>query len=380
MKKLLAILLALMMVFVCTAALAAAPTEGGDAGNTKDGKTGGASTGTAYVPGTGADEGKDTVGSPRIQAALNNGGSITINKVYALTILDGAKLPETDIKFTPTLKSITDSTVTVANMAQKPVSITFTPDKETVLNTSESSYTNSQPITIQFPEYPEVGVYTYEVVESGTAFAGVTYSDPITMKVTVIRIKGELKIAGIAFRVGEATTKLQEITNKYEAGTLEVKKLVTGNMGELDRDFTIKVTFTSSKKVNSTIGVTVSGTGAITEGVTNNTIPAGWETSKEVTFTLRANDTITFTNVPAGVAYEISETDYTKAPYSYDEAKYIKGNGTITAGVKTEASVTNNKDVVVDTGVTLDSAVYMLIMALALAGFVVLKIRRREDY
>lgn len=380
MKKFIALLLALMMVFVCSAALATDPGDGGDTGDTNDGETSGAGAATAYVPGTGEDQGQDTVGSPRIGAALDNGGTITIDKVYALTILDGAKLPETDITFTPTLKSITDSTVSVTSMADKPVSITFEPDKETALDATKDSYTNSKPITIRFPEYPEVGVYTYEVVESGTAFAGVTYSDKITMKVTVIRIEGELKIAGIAFRVGESGTKLQEITNKYEAGTLEVTKLVTGNMGELDRDFEIKVTFTSSKKVNSTIGAAVTGNGAITKGATNNTIPAGWEGSKEVTFTLRANDTITFTNVPAGVAYEISETDYTAAPYKYDAAKYTKGSGTITAGEKTEASVTNNKDVVVDTGVTLDSAVYMLIMALALAGFVALKVRRREDY
>ena len=45
-----------------------------------------------------------------------------------------------------------------------------------------------------------------------------------------------------------------------------------------------------------------------------------------------------------------------------------------------EKGVVDCKTIVIDTGVALDSAVYMLIMALAVAGFVALKIRRREDY
>ncbi len=354
MKKLLAILLALVLVLVNVAALAEAP---------------------AYKPGTGADEGKDTVGSPRLSEPLANGGTITIGKSYTLQILEGAKLPVTDIAFAAELKSITNSTVTVDDMKGKDISFAFTnPTAET--NLSGDTYSAGN-ITITFPTYPEVGVYEYTLTESGSNYAGLTYSDPITLKVTVVRLEGVLKIAGIAFRTD--TEKLSEITNAYEAGTLEVKKTVTGNMGDRNKPFTIKVTFETdgTATVNSTIGIALTGTAAVTtEGITDS-IPAAKWTSKDVEFTLKHDDTITFTNVPAGVKYTITETDYTGE--GYDTASIDKPTGTM-AHDKIAANVTNNKDMPIDTGIATETAAYVMILALALIGAAMLILRKREDY
>lgn len=392
MKKLLAILLALMMVMVSAFALAAGmdPADDpntGDENQELDGDnnddnpviTPSGNSGGSYQPGTGEDKGEDDVGNPRVGSTLANGGSITIGKSYTLQILEGAKVPGNSISFAATLGSVTDSTVTVADMSGKDPTFIYTAPAETAVTGNSYAAGN---ITIQFPTYPEVGVYTYTVEETGGAYAGVTYSDDITMKVTVIRVENELKIAGIAFRT--ETEKLGEITNDYEAGTLEVTKTVTGNMGDQNKDFEITVTFTApeGKKVNSTIGIATSDNAAVTkidgEASTATSIaPWGDATSKTVTFTLKHTDTITFTNVPAGVGYSVEETSYTSE--GYDAADYENQSGTM-AHALVSATVTNNKDMTIDTGVTLESGAYMLIMALALAGFVMLKVRRREEY
>lgn len=376
MKKLFAILLALMLVMVSAFALA-------EDGKDKPATKGDTAASTPYEPGTGADVGQDTEGSPRIQAALDNGGTITIGKIYNVDeVLEGAKVPGNSITFTPVLDSITDSTVTKDQFTELPQFSYAAPNEAAV--TAGTAYEAGN-ITIKFPTYPEVGIYTYKVTETGGAYAGVTYSDVITMKVTVVRLEGQLKIAGIAFRTGTSNTKLSAIENKYEAGTLEVKKTVTGNMGDQNKPFEITVTFTApeGKSVNSTIGIAVTGSATVTkvdkvESSATSIAPWGTNaTTKEVTFTLKHNDTITFTNVPAGVQYEVTETSY--ASEDYDAANITSGSGTM-AHTKVSAEVVNNKNVPIDTGVALETSAYVLIMALALAGFVMMVIRRREEY
>ena len=92
--------------------------------------------------------------------------------------------------------------------------------------------------------------------------------------------------------------------------------------------------------------------------------------------TLGHKDSLTFSNIPAGTTYEVTET----LKDGYEESDDTsKADGKIDGGDKDELIVTNTRDVLIDTGVALDSAVYMMIMALALAGFVALKIRRREE-
>ncbi len=395
MKKILAILLALMLVLVNVAALADA---------------------TLYEPGTGKDEGTDTVGNPRVMAALANGGSISLAKVYEVTGQDGAKIPKTDITFTAELEDITDSTVDTMEAVP---TFSYTPSAETAVtfaaaggesadegegegegedegedegegegegeaaaSSLTATYTDANLITITFPTYPEVGVYHYTVKETGTAYAGVTYSKDLIMKVTVIRQDGELKIAGVALRETETGEKLGEITNEYKAGTLIVKKTVSGNMGSQDEDFTIEVTFSapSGKTVNSTIGIAVSdstvtsitGQEAITAVETGE---AGWTGSKTVKVTVKHNSTITFTNVPYDVTYKVEETE--KNGYT--------ATGEVTAATamgtsETTVTVNNEKNIIIDTGIALDSGVYMLIMALTLVGVAVLALRRREEY
>ena len=48
--------------------------------------------------------------------------------------------------------------------------------------------------------------------------------------------------------------------------------------------------------------------------------------------------------------------------------------------MKSSASFTNDRTMTIDTGVTLETTAYMLIMALTMAGFAMMVIRRRKEY
>ena len=43
-------------------------------------------------------------------------------------------------------------------------------------------------------------------------------------------------------------------------------------------------------------------------------------------------------------------------------------------------TITNTKDIIPDTGITLETLPYVLLMALAMMGLVALKLRKREEY
>ena len=348
MKKLLAILLALMMVLVSVAALA-------DENDSKKEDT---------TPVVSVDATKvNTAGVPTEKA------DVTIRKV----ITPGRETdthPALTLKFTVGTGIGTLSTVTTAPAVEIP-------------DLSIAEGAGSADLTIKLPSYSAVGVYTYPITEEATNIAGMTEAQNLELKITVIQNGENLQVAGIALR--QDNVKVDKITNLYKAGTLTVTKTVAGNMGDRTKAFPITITLTAptGKTVASTV------TYAIGEGTASNATfnEDGVATIK---VNLKHGETVTINNIPEGVTYTAVEDTTIKHLTAADEeqtnanAYLVEGEVTnatsITANVVTAKTIKNTKTIDVDTGVTLDSTVYMLIMALALAGIVVLKIRRREDY
>lgn len=232
---------------------------------------------------------------------------------------------------------------------------------------------DKQTVTIQLPEYTAVGIYTYTFTEIDGGTAGVTYRDnAITLKVTVIEQNGKVRVAAVHTENPVSTTggKTSTFDNTYSAGSLEVKKNVTGNMGDHEKEFTVKVTFTAPT------GDTVKEAISYTDGTENKTIAANWTDGKaEATITLKHDETVTFTNIPYGVTYEVAENDYTGDGYDaavYDDNK----TGTIGAS-SVSTTITNNKGASVDTGITMDSMPYILLLAVAFVGLFVFFSKKR---
>lgn len=242
-----------------------------------------------------------------------------------------------------------------------------------------------KPMTITLPpvdEFPSVGIYTYTIQPQAGTTAGVTYyAENIRLIITVIEAEdGQRRIAAIHTESGEPgdTEKSNDIEYTYSAGSLEVKKLVTGNLGDRDKEFNVTVTFTApaDKEVKSVI--------SYTDGTAQTIATSAWKEKDgskqaEVTIALKHDETVTFTNIPYDVTYEVVEADYTsEANGKYDAAKYDFTDTAKKIDSATDTvTITNNKGTGVDTGVVLDSLPYILLIAVAMVGVVAFTAKKR---
>ena len=243
--------------------------------------------------------------------------------------------------------------------------------------------TTQKTATIKLPTYTRVGVYEYKITQNtpGTPISGITYyGNPIHLKVTVIE-DDERKIRVAAVRCGsedDTGAKTDVINNSYESGSLEISKTVTGNMGDQSQYFDVKVTLTAPAGTAPSTDAKVTISDSSAEGQITE-ISYGTEAILKI----KHNETITLGNIAAGTTYTVEEADYTGDGIGegYDEATYIwsdEEDKTVSAGDEDTVQITNNKGIPVDTGISLDNAPYLLLLALALVGGVLLLLRRRN--
>lgn len=297
--------------------------------------------------------------------------TVTLTKEYKLTNAGTTSPAETFTFSALTCTSVTDAAdgVTTGNAPVPTIaSVAYAAGEA-------GSETARKNITITLPTYTSVGIYTYTFTETDGGTAGVTYrSDAITLVVTVIEQGGKVRVAAVHTE-GEGKGKSGEFNNEYSAGSLSVKKTVTGIMGDQQKEFTVKVTFTAPADDTVREAITY------VDGTETKTIAAGdgWTGSKEVEITLKHDETVTFTNIPYGVTYTVVEDDYTnEADGGYDEASYAFDDENKKIDSASEnVTITNNKDGEIDTGITMDSMPYILLLAVTCMGLFVFVSKKR---
>lgn len=339
----------------------------------------GATAAFATVPGT---------------TAIGNGGTFTISKTLSANET-GMTVPSDTVSFH----------IEAENDAAKGVTTLPT------IATSTSVTGGTGEVSIKLPDYPKVGEYVYAITENEGNVAGVNYSTA-TYKMHVFVVNSDennTQGSELQCRVrfdkiengGTTGSKITSIENTYDAGTLTVTKKVTGSMGDRSQEFSFNVTFTAPANKVLKSEVTVAGTAENISAGTGCSYANGKITFAEsaseatVSFTLTDSDSITFTNVPNGVTYTVSETkfgDYT-TKIGLDTAtatdvaaveNKITATGTFSASTeKNTLSVNyiNNNGAPVDTGVILDNAPYIALLAIVAIGGValVLNKRRRDE-
>lgn len=226
--------------------------------------------------------------------------------------------------------------------------------------------------SVTLPAYSHVGIFTYTISQTIGDTAGVTYDDTtVYLKVTAIEQDGIVRV--IATYYGEnPANKGAMFMNEYSAAPITIGKTVTGNMGEQNRYFAVKVTLTNPEGKTSPESYAVTAGTSYPEQITE--IIAG----QENTIYLKHGETLTIENVPYDVTYTVVEDDYTAAPYSYDAPVYTGSdvednvvNGILDASDE-NVMITNNKGTDVDTGVSINSIPYVITAILALGGAVAL--------
>lgn len=319
-------------------------------------------------------------------AQITNGGDVTFAKRFDLVNeSNGSVLPTK----TFTLNITPDETNSVVGVDDTNTGAwkTISAAAITLGGTTEDA---TGAWTIDLPEYKAVGTYLYTLQEASDNELGMTYdTNAYTLRVVVANDDGTL-VPHVAI-LNSSDQKVDGITNSYEAGSLAVTKTVTGDQGDVNQKFNIRVTFTGEADKTITGGVSYTPADA-TAAVT---IPGSDITTagKVVDLELKTGDTVTFTNIPDGVTYKVEEFDSTKTAavangnkVTYNKIAYTvsyddKASGTI-ADPTTPTTITNDAgNAKVDTGVILNNAPYVVILAAAAVGITVFAVRRhaRED-
>lgn len=265
--------------------------------------------------------------------------------------------------------------------------------------------------TVDLPDYSVPGKYTYILKENDPNVAGVVANDNF-YQVTVWALQDEdnkeagnhIKECGVKLSQVQLVDggyvevsgkgKLSSVENTYQAGSVTVTKHVTGNMGNKATLFNFKVVLKSTKPVNSA----VAGTKTFTFTTDKNA--DGFYTAEQ-TYQLSDGQTFTISNLPFGVTYTVYEmSDATESATAIENGKtltvaedgadakvytvtYTSETGALseeTMDHLIEASVTNQcGDNTIDTGVILDNAPYILMLAVVAGGAMTLVIKKRRE-
>ena len=203
-------------------------------------------------------------------------------------------------------------------------------------------------------------------VNNGTAETGTTAAIPT---------------ATLSANQADGTTV--EFTNTYNVPNLDsmtIKKVVTGAFGERTKDFAFSVTLSNDKRLD----VIHSFSNPATTGALNS-------------FILKHGEYVTLWSIPIGTTITITESnanDYDTKATNYDKANdktfvykvvnengkaVLKSTGANAAEVAGNAiTVTNDFDGTPDTGVLLDTLPYLILLAVAVAGGVLVVVRKRK--
>lgn len=296
--------------------------------------------------------------------------SFTLNKTYTGDGRDG----ET---FEFELKNDADNKGPALTFADGTNTLTFAADN--IASAADDGVPQS--LTINVPAVGEDGyeakpaTYEYTLTEKTGTNNAITYDTTIwNVKVTVYNAAAEGEEPSykttLSIKKNGAKNDTADFVNTYAgASTLKVKKQIAGNMANMSDTFEITVSFKDAQG-NALVLANAVAWNTLPEGVTVTRAENGID---YVIAGIGHDDEVTFTNLPQGTVYEVEETkagDYT--------AKYDgKENGTIAESTDVATVVTNTKSTDIDTGVFTDNMPYFMLMAfvMILAAAVVLKKR-----
>lgn len=242
------------------------------------------------------------------------------------------------------------------------------------------------------------GVYYYTVKENAGSTPGVRYdSSELTLKVTVAHKTVDGTKTGeivpdaydyyvALYRGNQKISNENAFTNYYgkdsdgndTAYKLDLKKTVKGNFGDLGKTFTFKVVLKPAvgKQAKDYAGAFVAskddqnGKVWAIDGTTVHTVTIGH------------GETVTLTNLPEGVVYEVTEDQTTETPWVYTvtgQTTDTEGDKSVTAiNANNIVSIVNTHEGTPDMGVVLDNAPYIAMLAIVAIGGVALMLNKRR--
>lgn len=313
--------------------------------------------------------------SVAVTASAAGSDQVIIGKSWVASNGDAVSgYPDVELSFTVTEKKAKDNTYTAYGSTEDLPDLTF------AKSASSSDITVSGADSIK-----GAGVFNYVITENDPNAAGVTANDD-TFLVEITRLfkkdasdkatsEIETSYAVYTYNNGVKGDKLTAIKNIYESGDLSLDVAVEGNLSNKEDDFTVEITIVSDKPVESEV-VLPDGTVIEFEEQDDGTYVG------KATVTISDNDgEKTITNIPAGVTVTVEEKDpnpYELVDYEVDGEEKGKEAQTITmTSFGADVVITNERSTEIDTGISLDSLPYVLVL-IAVAGVLAFFVIRKH--
>lgn len=361
--------------------------------------------------------GEDYKSAKMLVADVNQQANVTLTKI--LEVKDGTAPDEMKFNFTVTA----DGNSTVLATASTEFKITDQENK--VFNTTNGEdgsgiYKRTFDIDVAaLTKNKPVGEYTFTITETmAKAYQSVTAErETLTMVVSKVNAK-ELKADStaefgyfVALKTANGKVLATEAFKNFygDKGSihdLTLSKTVHGALGDLSKPFTFKITFNKNHDITDASGL-YKGPQLPTnlDGVTVSGKNGGdyLTIGEEYTVTMKHGQSLTFTNLPAGVEYVVKEdgseagADGVTLTCTNDAGNTVKYgvsvknangenvgfdsnkatvSGSISADVTTAFHNTNAAEP--DMGVVLDNAPYIAMLAIVAIGGVALMLNKRR--
>ena len=321
--------------------------------------------------------------------------------LFACAIFSISAYADTDPCFTATYTNIPNGFIVPEEILK--FQITEDPDNPksepiSYGNQTQEGAVVTVPILLPEDGYSKVGIYSYTIKQNEGSTLGIEYDpDSIVFRVIVgyDNAEGEADHIGIiATGVGNVVynnpgsnnatsgkkSGFQNICNKGTYGKLAVTNTVSGNLADRQTEFFVTVTFIAPEDKNVSDAITYTGP----SNSTNTISAASWDFSSDyptnkvtsVTIKMKNKDTVTFSNVPEGVEYSVTQTEV-------NGYKTIVNNpyNIICKNSTANAEVTNTMSAGIDTGIFLQRVPYIIVLVGGIVGLVlVLRGKRKRGF
>ena len=254
--------------------------------------------------------------------------------------------------------------------------------------------------TVHLDSIKVPGIYTYGLTENAVKEAGVKKNDKhYTLTIYALNDPtynaGTNRIGAYKFRLAEdgVPGKLDEVENSYYAGAVDITKAVKGDFANREQEFNFEVTLESDLPVTSVVIIAVTA-------VTFNKNETTGKYVATADIKLKDGETKGIENLPYGVTYTVKEftTDASgnKTAYAVNNNDELTVNGqkytvkfdNATGAFAYTTDETGEREVTIindagegdiDTGVILDNAPYILMLAVVAGAAMMLVIKKRRE-
>ncbi len=427
MKKLTALLLALIMVLAMNVSALAANTQT----STKNADNGIASTDNTieiakelvFKNAEGGAVREPNITYTYTMTSVNPGtATVTDANGISATVKAGvmAAVTNTDGKATVTFADTATQTASVAGAAvSKSAAFTFDPTEFTQPGIYRYKITEStsvpkatvgieQSTAFDSNRYLDVYVkwnstrtaleiYGYVLYKNGTAGGTETISHTIQETIDekstgFVDVPETIPVDPSDPSAGTTTVQSGDV---YETENLYIHKTTTGDMADQNNQFPITVDLTAPTGVTANVKLdVVPGTGAVNNTATDGVglYVTSWD---DITGTVKDQTVIAIKNIPVGASVSITESNNTADSYQVKAGTSANGADLLTEAIvnsstvsnattavtladKTDIYFTNTLDTVSQTGVVLRFAPYAIMLGAGVALFIILKVRKNK--